>query len=84
MRWQHGKKLTNKMWARDERLNENWMKFEWNFWLNWTETESYFSYWLIIIIIIIIIFFFWAPSTTFLGALNIEDEYNSGWQMAAC
>ena len=40
----------------------------------------------IIIIIIIIIkkIFFWAPSTTFLGALNIEGEYNWGWQMAAC
>ena len=31
-----------------------------------------------------IILFFWAPSTTFLGALNIESGYNSGWQMAAC
>ena len=31
-----------------------------------------------------VIIFFWAPITTFLGALNIEGEYNSGWQMAAC
>ena len=35
---------------------------------------------------IIMLFYFisWAPSTTFLGALNIEGEYNSGWQMEAC
>ena len=38
----------------------------------------------LLLLLIIIIFFFRAPSTTFLGALNIEGKYNSGWQMAAC
>ena len=36
---------------------------------------------LLLLLLLLFFFFFGAPSTTFLGALNIEGEYNSGWQI---